>query len=97
MGELPLIGFLVGAFVAGGIVFYESTFATKKMAAGIPRAPEDRMPLAMIGGILFPVTMFWFAWSANYNSVPWIVPTLVSWADFSFLFFLCTFVPCATC
>jgi len=50
VGELPLIGFLVGAFVAGGIVFYESTFATKKMAAGIPRAPEDRMPLAMIGG-----------------------------------------------
>lgn len=98
MGELPLIGFLVGAFVAGGIVFYESTFATKKMAAGIPRAPEDRMPLAMIGGILFPVTMFWFAWSANYNSVPWIVPTLVSWANFSFLVMhICTMCNMLTC
>ncbi|KAK3115454.1 hypothetical protein LTR53_005206 [Teratosphaeriaceae sp. CCFEE 6253] len=30
----------------------------------------------MIGGVLFPITMFWFAWSANFNSVHWVVPTL---------------------
>lgn len=76
VGELPLIGTMLGAFVAGGIVFYESSRGKKKMDAGIERTPEDRMPLAMLGGILFPITMFWFAWSANFNSVPWIVPTL---------------------
>merc|ERR1711988_52682 len=38
--------------------------------------PEDRLPLAILGGIGFPITMFWFAWSAQYNSVHWIVPTM---------------------
>ncbi|CAK3892116.1 MFS general substrate transporter [Lecanosticta acicola] len=76
VGALPLIGTMVGAFVAGGIVFYESTLGKKKMLAGIERSPEDRMPLAMIGGVLFPITMFWFAWSANFNSVNWAVPTI---------------------
>jgi len=30
----------------------------------------------MVAGILFPITMFWFAWSGEYNSVHWIVPTI---------------------
>jgi MFS transporter, DHA1 family, multidrug resistance protein len=46
------------------------------MEAGKKLKAEDRLPLAMIGGVLFAITMFWFAWSANFNSVPWIVPTL---------------------
>ncbi|EME48655.1 hypothetical protein DOTSEDRAFT_162329 [Dothistroma septosporum NZE10] len=76
VGELPLIGTMIGAFIAGGIVFYESTIARKRMLAGIERTPEDRMPLAMIGGIVFAVSMFWFAWSGEYNQVPWPVVTL---------------------
>nr|POE49296.1 efflux pump fub11 [Quercus suber] len=40
------------------------------------RSPEDRMQIAKIGGLLFPVTMFWFAWTAEFNSIHWIVPTL---------------------
>ena len=32
--------------------------------------------LAMVGGILFPLSMFGFAWSGNYNEVHWIVPTI---------------------
>ena len=31
--------------------------------------PEDRLPLAMIGGVGFAVTMFWFAWTAEYKQV----------------------------
>ncbi|KXT01494.1 hypothetical protein AC578_4537 [Pseudocercospora eumusae] len=76
VGALPLIGTICGAFLAGVIVFYESTLGKKKMLAGIERTPEDRMPLAMIGGVLFPICMFWFGWAGNYNAVPWIVPTL---------------------
>lgn len=77
VGALPLIGTMLGAFVAGAIVFYESTISKKKMLAGIERTPEDRMPLAMIGGILFPISMFWFAWSGNFNSCPWPVVAIV--------------------
>lgn len=74
VGELPLIGFVIGAWAGGALVFYNSHLEKKKTLAGFKRRPEDRLPIAMAGGILFPITMFWFGWSAEYNSVPWIVP-----------------------
>jgi MFS transporter, DHA1 family, multidrug resistance protein len=76
VGELPLIGVVLGSCLGGAIVFWFSAKDRKKMEAGLPRKPEDRLPLSMIGGVLFAITMFWFAWSANFNSVHWIVPTL---------------------
>ncbi|KIX96208.1 uncharacterized protein Z520_07986 [Fonsecaea multimorphosa CBS 102226] len=76
VGELPLIGTVIGACIGGTIIFYVSSRDKKRMMAGIPRKPEDRLPVAMIGGIMFAVTMFWFAWTANFNSIHWIVPTL---------------------
>ncbi|GJN70103.1 hypothetical protein PLICBS_004155 [Purpureocillium lilacinum] len=80
VGELPLIGTVVGAVLGGFIVMYD----TKRRANRIEKEkirmdnmePEDRLPLAMVGGIGFAVTMFWLAWSAEYTSVHWIVPTL---------------------
>lgn len=30
----------------------------------------------MFGGPALALAMFWFAWSANYNYVHWIVPTI---------------------
>ncbi|KAK1058464.1 hypothetical protein LTR74_013353 [Friedmanniomyces endolithicus] len=76
VGELPLIGTVIGAVLGGMYVFYDSAQYKKKVLAGETRRPEDRLPVAMIGGILFPITMFWFAWTGEYNSIHWIVPTL---------------------
>ena len=76
VGELPLIGVVLGACLGGAIVFYSSARDRKKMEAGVPRTPEDRLPLAMIGGVMFCITMFWFAWTANFDSIHWIVPTI---------------------
>lgn len=76
VGELPLIGTVLGACIGGAYVFYVSAQEKKKVIAGVQRSPEDRLPVAMVGGILFPITMFWFAWTGEYNSVHWIVPTL---------------------
>ena len=76
VGELPLLGLIVGAYIGGAGVIYEATLARKKVLKGVKLQPEDRMPLAMIGAIGFPITLFWFAWSGNFNSVHWIVPTL---------------------
>ena len=90
VGALPLIGTMIGAFLAGAIVFYESTLGKKKMLAGIERTPEDRMPLAMIGGIVFPIAMFWFAWSGNYDSCPWPVVAIVSPGHSSLFMAACT-------
>jgi DHA1 family multidrug resistance protein-like MFS transporter len=76
VGELPLIGTVVGACFGGAYVFYVSAQDKKKILAGHPRRPEDRLLVAMVGGIIFPVSMFGLAWSGNYNSVHWIVPTI---------------------
>ncbi|TKA28618.1 hypothetical protein B0A50_02945 [Salinomyces thailandicus] len=76
VGELPLIGTVLGACLGGAYVFWNSNQDKKKTLAGVIRTPEDRLPAAMIGGILFPATMFWFAWTGEYNSIHWIVPTL---------------------
>ncbi|KAK4560581.1 hypothetical protein LTR86_005778 [Recurvomyces mirabilis] len=76
VGELPLIGTVVGAVLGGLYVFYDSSKYKKRVLAGEKMQPEARLPVAMIGGVMFPITMFWFAWSGNYNSVHWIVPTL---------------------
>ncbi|KAJ5128588.1 hypothetical protein N7526_006754, partial [Penicillium atrosanguineum] len=80
VGELPLIGTVVGALIGGIIVLVDTHIRQNKIERGEKKmedfVPEDRLPLAMIGGIGFSATMFWFAWSAEYNYVHWIVPTL---------------------
>lgn len=71
VGELPLIGTIVGAIIGGGIVLWDTRIRTKKIERGEIKAedmePEDRLPLAMIGGIGFAASMFWFAWTAEYK------------------------------
>ncbi|KAK4629332.1 Major facilitator superfamily multidrug transporter mdrA [Fulvia fulva] len=76
VAELPLIGTITGACIGGLINFYFTVQDRKERQAGIPRVPEDRLVVAKIGGIIFPISMFWFAWTAQYNSIHWISPTL---------------------
>ncbi|KAI1393048.1 MFS general substrate transporter [Hypoxylon trugodes] len=76
VGELPLIGTAIGAFIGAIIVWFDSKHKAKKLEQGVKLKPEDRLTLGIIGGIGFPVTMFWFAWTAEYNSIHWIVPTI---------------------
>lgn len=76
VGQLPLIGTVVGACFGGAYVFWVSSQDKKKILAGETRRPEDRLHIAMVGGIMFPLSMFGFAWSGNYNEVHWIVPTI---------------------
>ncbi|KAK6065412.1 major facilitator superfamily transporter [Seiridium cupressi] len=76
VGELPLIGTAVGSFFGAAIVVIDSRHKARKVAKGQELTPEDRLPLAMIGGVGFAVTMFWFAWTAEFNSIHWIVPTI---------------------
>ncbi|KZP13901.1 MFS general substrate transporter, partial [Athelia psychrophila] len=51
--------------------------------------PESRLYAACIGGLVVPVSLFWFAWSGK-PGVHWIVPT-IALAFFNFGVFLATF------
>ncbi|KAM0391097.1 hypothetical protein ACHAQC_007277 [Fusarium culmorum] len=76
VSQLPLLGQVVGAVLGTIVIFVDSKRRRSKDTAGKVLLPEDRLLMAMFGGVTFPITMFWLAWSANYNAIPWIVPTL---------------------
>ncbi|KAF5008589.1 hypothetical protein FDECE_5141 [Fusarium decemcellulare] len=76
VSQLPLIGQVVGAVLGTVVIFVDSERRRSKNAPSKELLPEDRLLMAMFGGVGFPITMFWLAWSAQYNQVPWIVPTL---------------------
>ncbi|OKL62422.1 hypothetical protein UA08_02593 [Talaromyces atroroseus] len=76
VGELPLIGTVLGACLGGLALFITSQVTQKKRFHNRTPVPEDRLPAAMVGGVIFAVTIFWFAWTAEYKSVHWAVPTV---------------------
>lgn len=71
VGQLPLLGAVVGSLIGGVIVVLDTNRMKRKaVKIRVPfgmLVPEERLPLAMLGGIGMAVTMFWFAWSAQYK------------------------------
>lgn len=41
-------------------------------------APEHQLPPACIGALALPISLFWFGWTGNFESVHWIVPIIAS-------------------
>lgn len=76
VGELPLVGLIIGAALGSLIVLWDTRYQTRRSQRGRPPRPEDRLRTALLGGPALAAAMFWFAWSANYDSVHWIVPSL---------------------
>lgn len=68
-----LVGFIfaVATFSAFDSTLYRQEF---RRTRGDP-APEHRLYTAMLGSIMLPVGLFWFAWAPRI-SVPWIVPVM---------------------
>ncbi|KAF8854646.1 MFS general substrate transporter [Acephala macrosclerotiorum] len=77
VATLPYIGLILGVLIGCGIVIaFEPRYNRKlKENNGLP-VPEQRLLPMMVGAILFPIGLFWFAWTGNYPSIHWIVPTL---------------------
>ncbi|KAH6673311.1 MFS multidrug transporter-like protein [Halenospora varia] len=77
LSTLPYIGLILGVLIGCGIVIaFEPRYNRKLKANNNIPVPEQRLLPMMVGAILFPIGLFWFAWSGNYGSVHWIVPTL---------------------
>ena len=76
VGQLPLLGVIIGSVLGGGVIFANSARDRKLILAGHKQVPEDRLTIACAGGILFAASMFFFCWTAEFNSIHWIVPTI---------------------
>lgn len=50
--------------------------------AGGLAPPEARLPPGMVGSVVLPIGLFWFAWT-NYPSIHWIV-SIIAGAPFGF-------------
>ncbi|RMZ13872.1 hypothetical protein D0860_02339 [Hortaea werneckii] len=74
---LPYVGMIVGVFIAFSVLVAMNPSYARSLRAnnGIP-VPEWRMPIVMVGGILFSAGLFWLGWGGYMRSTPWIVPTL---------------------
>lgn len=66
---LALMGIAVGTLIASAINIPVSRRFAKKAQAGTG-SPEVRLQPAMVGGLLIPLGLFWFAWT-SYPTVPW--------------------------
>ncbi|KAH4821012.1 hypothetical protein HBH61_019600 [Parastagonospora nodorum] len=74
---LAYFGMVVGEIIAFIIIITTNSRYVKKLEANnnIP-VPEWRLPISMVGGVLFTGGLFWFGWSGYSGNVHWIVPVL---------------------
>ncbi|GAB7350639.1 hypothetical protein MBLNU459_g1202t1 [Dothideomycetes sp. NU459] len=77
VATLPYLALIVGVLIGCGIVIaFEPRYNRKlKENNGIP-VPEQRLLPMMVGATLFPIGLFWFAWTGNYASINWAAPTM---------------------
>ncbi|KAI0846229.1 MFS general substrate transporter [Daldinia vernicosa] len=78
VGGLAFLGIAVGMLVAVSYSIWDNTRYAKTMAAHGGNAPaEARLPPALVGSVLLPVGLFWFAWTCGPN-IHWIVSIIAS-------------------
>lgn len=74
--SLPFISIFVGTVVSVPVVaVYSTTYYQRRLTARGKICPEDRLPMMLVGGVLLPIGLFWFAWSSS-PSVSWVPPVL---------------------
>ena len=70
------VGVMVGQLLSMFFYIFLEVSHQKKIATNPGKAkPEGRLQPAMIGAVLLPIGLFWFAWS-TYPHVHWIVSIL---------------------
>lgn len=70
----PFISVFVGTLLAiPGVVIYSKTYYQRRLTARGKVCPEDRLPMMLVGGILLPMGLFWFAWTSS-RDVSWVAP-----------------------
>ncbi|KAI9735398.1 MAG: hypothetical protein M1818_006404 [Claussenomyces sp. TS43310] len=72
VGALPFLSLLVGVIFAGIFVTWltKTRFARKLKKHGRV-IPEERLPPMILGAIMLPIGLFWFAWTSSPHISPW--------------------------
>ncbi|KAJ9298113.1 hypothetical protein DTO271G3_3718 [Paecilomyces variotii] len=83
IGSLPFMGVMVGMMTAVAYNMWDNKRFVKiyKKHHGFA-PPEARLAPTMIGGVVIPIGLFWFAWTCGLN-VHWIV-SIIAAAPFGF-------------
>ncbi|KAF7925274.1 hypothetical protein BELL_0179g00090 [Botrytis elliptica] len=77
LSALPFIGILIGVLLgAGTISWVTKTRFARKLEKHGKVIPEERLPPMILGSLILPIGLFWFAWTSNPN-ITW-VPQVIS-------------------
>lgn len=76
LSSLPFLSIMIGiAFGAGYIVYFTLTRYVEQIKKHGRVPAEERLPPMIVGGILLPIGLFWFAWTSNKN-IHWVPQVL---------------------
>ncbi|BAE56292.1 unnamed protein product [Aspergillus oryzae RIB40] len=81
MGQtgLAFLGILIGAILIIPCYFYwKAKYQSQHFDQNWNIAPEHQLPPACVGAFALPISLFWFGWTGNFESVHWIVPIVGS-------------------
>ena len=76
VGALPFIGTLVGIIAGSSVItlITKTRFARKYKKHGRV-IPEERLPAMILGAVILPVGLFWFAWTSS-PQISWVPQVL---------------------
>ncbi len=73
---LPFLGLVISCAITSAIYMYHYyKVYYKQNLKGEWGVPEDRLKIALIGGLFIPVSLFIFGWTSR-ASIHWIAPTI---------------------
>jgi DHA1 family multidrug resistance protein-like MFS transporter len=77
---VPLLALIVGVFAGSlGIIITNQIYTRHHSHTpdGV-YIPESRLPPMIVGGVMVPIGMFWFAWTASSIFISWASPVCAS-------------------
>jgi DHA1 family multidrug resistance protein-like MFS transporter len=84
--SLPFLAELVGVFIAGAINIW---YGLKVFAPAVRRGrvtPEKRLPPMILGGLIFPIGFFAFAWTTHIHWIVQMIATVLIGCAFLLIF-----------
>ena len=89
ISSLPFLGIMTGVSIASPAVFvYSDRYYQPRLIARGHVLPEDRLPPMMVGSVILPAGLFWFAWTSS-SSIHWaaqVIPTTFIGAGIMLIF-----------